>query len=107
MQKEQAEASKEAAQADFDDPIVTEITAAETFYPAEDYHQNYYNLNEDAPYCQYGTLCVCVCVCVSDCRCLIFQWCSPMLLSSRRCFLVRPFRCAVIKPKLRKLDMDN
>ena len=37
----------------FDKPIVTEITAAATFYKAEDYHQNYYNLNGDAPYCQF------------------------------------------------------
>ena len=35
----------------FDQPIVTEITAASVFYKAEDYHQNYYNLNGDAPYC--------------------------------------------------------
>lgn len=37
----------------FDKPIVTEITAASVFYPAEDYHQNYYNLNGSAPYCSY------------------------------------------------------
>lgn len=37
----------------FDKPIVTEITAADTFYKAEDYHQNYYNLNRNAPYCTY------------------------------------------------------
>lgn len=37
----------------FDNPIVTEITPAATFYPAEDYHQNYYNLNGSAPYCSY------------------------------------------------------
>ncbi len=32
-------------------PVVTEITAFEVFYPAEDYHDNYYNLNGDNPYC--------------------------------------------------------
>jgi peptide-methionine (S)-S-oxide reductase len=32
--------------------IVTEITAATTYYPAEDYHQDYYRLNPNAPYCQ-------------------------------------------------------
>lgn len=37
----------------FDNPIVTEITAFTEFYPAEDYHQNYFNLNGTAPYCSY------------------------------------------------------
>jgi peptide-methionine (S)-S-oxide reductase len=37
----------------FDKPIVTEISPATTFYKAEDYHQNYYNLNNNAPYCTY------------------------------------------------------
>ncbi len=37
----------------FDDPIVTEITPASEFYKAEDYHQDYYNLNRNAPYCSY------------------------------------------------------
>jgi peptide-methionine (S)-S-oxide reductase len=37
----------------FDDPIVTEITPAGEFYVAENYHQNYYNLNGQAPYCTY------------------------------------------------------
>jgi len=37
----------------FDKPIVTEITQAETFYKAENYHQNYYSLNSNAPYCTY------------------------------------------------------
>lgn len=37
----------------FENPIVTEITAATAFYPAEAYHQNYYRLNQQALYCQY------------------------------------------------------
>ena len=51
-QRVTAEESKTAAQANFSDPIVTEITAAPTFYKAEAYHQDYYNLNRAAPYCQ-------------------------------------------------------
>jgi peptide-methionine (S)-S-oxide reductase len=51
-QRQAAEASKAAAQKDFDQPIVTEITAASVFYKAEDYHQDYYRLNKSAPYCQ-------------------------------------------------------
>ncbi|MFD2114385.1 peptide-methionine (S)-S-oxide reductase MsrA [Paenibacillus yanchengensis] len=46
-QRQLAEASKQklAASGKFDRPIVTEITAAPTFYPAEDYHQQYYKKN--------------------------------------------------------------
>ena len=47
-----AEASKVEAQKHFKDPIVTEITEASEFYPAENYHQDYYRLNKAAPYCQ-------------------------------------------------------
>lgn len=36
----------------YDDPIVTEITAFETFYPAEDYHQQYFQLHGHEPYCR-------------------------------------------------------
>ncbi len=37
----------------WDNPIVTEITPMETFYPAEDYHQNYFKNNPRQPYCQF------------------------------------------------------
>lgn len=40
----------------FDDPIVTEITAFDKFYPAPAKHQNYYNENKDNnPYCRMIT----------------------------------------------------
>jgi peptide-methionine (S)-S-oxide reductase len=41
-----------AAQANFRNPIVTEIVPLKKFYPAEDYHQKYYDNNSSAPYCQ-------------------------------------------------------
>ncbi|MDR7128297.1 peptide-methionine (S)-S-oxide reductase [Algoriphagus sp. 4150] len=37
----------------FDDPIVTEISAFTNFYPAEEYHRDYYNQNGAQPYCQF------------------------------------------------------
>lgn len=46
-QRKIAEASKAALQASgrFTDPIVTTIEPAEPFYPAEDYHQDFYKKN--------------------------------------------------------------
>ncbi len=37
----------------FPDPIVTEISPFKHFYKAEDYHQNYYELNPDQAYCSF------------------------------------------------------
>jgi peptide-methionine (S)-S-oxide reductase len=37
----------------FNKPIVTEISPAEAFYKAEDYHQNYFIENGNAPYCTF------------------------------------------------------
>ena len=37
----------------WDNPIVTAIEPFTNFYPAEDYHQNYYNNNGSAPYCYF------------------------------------------------------
>jgi peptide-methionine (S)-S-oxide reductase len=51
-QKAAAEKSKVEAQKDFDAPIVTEITAATQYYPAEDYHQDYFKQNPENRYCQ-------------------------------------------------------
>lgn len=35
----------------FDAPLVTELVTEQTFYPAEDYHQDYYHNNKMQPYC--------------------------------------------------------
>ncbi len=37
----------------YKNPIVTEITAFTKFYPAEDYHQNYFRNNPNQGYCRY------------------------------------------------------
>jgi peptide-methionine (S)-S-oxide reductase len=38
----------------FDAPIVTLIEKAGSFWPAENYHQDYYRHNSDAPYCRFA-----------------------------------------------------
>ncbi|HZT60297.1 MAG TPA: peptide-methionine (S)-S-oxide reductase MsrA, partial [Pyrinomonadaceae bacterium] len=40
------------AQRVWDAPIVTEVTPFTEFYPAEDYHQNYFEKNPYQPYCR-------------------------------------------------------
>jgi peptide-methionine (S)-S-oxide reductase len=37
----------------FDNKIVTEVTPFANFYAAEDYHQAYFKLNGEQPYCQF------------------------------------------------------
>jgi peptide-methionine (S)-S-oxide reductase len=49
-EKAAAEKSKAAAAKDFKDPIVTEIVPLTTFYPAEHYHQDFYENNPNHPY---------------------------------------------------------
>ena len=53
-QKKLAEGYKKKLDASgaFSKPIVTEITKFTNFYAAENYHQDYYNLNGTEPYCQ-------------------------------------------------------
>lgn len=36
----------------FTDPIVTQVLPLDRFYTAEEYHQNYYQENQQQPYCQ-------------------------------------------------------
>ena len=53
-QKKAAEEAVKRAGNEWKNPIVTEIAPLKEFYAAEDYHQNYYNLNKDKnPYCSY------------------------------------------------------
>ncbi len=52
-QKAEAEKAKAEAGRHFSKPIVTEIVPLAAFYPAEDHHQNYYNLHHAEPYCQF------------------------------------------------------
>lgn len=53
-QKETANSLVDDLEADsvFEDPIVTEVEPLDTFYRAEDKHQNYYERNPSQPYCQ-------------------------------------------------------
>ena len=54
-QKTTATESKKDAEKSrmFDAPIVTEIATLQEFYPAEDYHHDYYSNNSNAGYCTY------------------------------------------------------
>lgn len=54
QQKEDAETiiAQLTSEGVYDDPIVTEVTEAQVFYEAEDYHKNYYNNNKNQGYCR-------------------------------------------------------
>jgi peptide-methionine (S)-S-oxide reductase len=54
-QKTEALAYKEALDKSgaFDAPIVTTIEPFKNYYPAENYHQNYYNNNTNQGYCRF------------------------------------------------------
>ncbi len=54
--KEQARIAAEVVnemQTHYEDPIVTEITALDVFYEAEEYHQDYYRNNKLQGYCNF------------------------------------------------------
>lgn len=52
-QKTMAEASMKEAASLFPRPIVTKIEKIDIFYPAEDYHQDYFKNNPNAGYCNF------------------------------------------------------
>ena len=53
-QKESAENMRTQldANGEWQEPIVTEIKPFTKFFPAEDYHKDYYRLNQSQPYCR-------------------------------------------------------
>lgn len=51
-QKKIAEEGLKEVQKEYDSPVVTEIVRFESFYTAEEYHQNYYEENPSAGYCR-------------------------------------------------------
>ncbi len=55
QQKETALKSKEALEQSgaYKKPVVTEITPFTNFYPAENYHKDYYDRNRSQPYCMF------------------------------------------------------
>lgn len=52
-QQQAAKKAIAAAQSKLEDPIVTELVPLQQFWPAEDYHQNYFAKNPEQGYCQY------------------------------------------------------
>jgi len=50
-QQELAEVSRTEAQKKYRQPIVTQIEPLDTFYAAEDYHQDYFRRTPNNPYC--------------------------------------------------------
>lgn len=52
-EKQKAQAAIAKAQADFAQPIVTKLLPAARFWPAEDYHHNYFDTNPNQPYCAF------------------------------------------------------
>ena len=51
-QRAKVERFIEGIRGSYDQPIVTEVKELEKFYPAEEYHQRYYERNPRQPYCR-------------------------------------------------------
>lgn len=51
-QRKAAEEAKARAQKKYKRPIVTQILPLTRFYPAEEYHQDFFDRNPDQPYCR-------------------------------------------------------
>jgi len=51
-EKSKIEQAIERATEIYDKPILTEVSPLPKYYPGEDYHQNYYNLNPNQGYCR-------------------------------------------------------
>ena len=51
-QRDTADAVKRELASSYAQPIVTEITPLERFYPAEEYHHDYFDKNPTAGYCR-------------------------------------------------------
>jgi peptide-methionine (S)-S-oxide reductase len=52
-EEQQTVAREVIASLEFADPVVTEVVPASKFWPAEDYHQNYFRDHSSQPYCAY------------------------------------------------------
>jgi peptide-methionine (S)-S-oxide reductase len=52
QQQAQAEHSRDAVQKLWPNPVATQIVPLQKFYPAEDYHQNYFRNHSEQAYCQ-------------------------------------------------------
>jgi peptide-methionine (S)-S-oxide reductase len=53
QQRAEAERTIAGIREYFSDPIVTQVVPAERFWPAEDYHQNYFRQNPNQGYCMF------------------------------------------------------
>ncbi|MBD3189579.1 MAG: peptide-methionine (S)-S-oxide reductase MsrA [Candidatus Heimdallarchaeota archaeon] len=51
-EREIIEKAIKEVQKNWEQPIVTEVEKLQKFYPAEDYHQKYYERNRNRPYCR-------------------------------------------------------